>query len=85
VPGAAKMYVLNAEIGSDKKLKSGLEAKDGAIIANAFFHSFVDGRGRKPPDFPNRTSFAVHFCYNYIKNKGLLEAKVPVDAQPAST
>jgi hypothetical protein len=63
VPAAAKMYVLNAEIGGDKKLKSELEAKDGAIVTNAHFHGFVDGRGRHLPNFPNRTSFSVHFYF----------------------
>ena len=41
VPGTAEMHVLNAEIGGDQKLEAGLEAKDGAVIANAHFYGAV--------------------------------------------
>ena len=41
VPGATEMHVFKAEIGGDKKLISGLEAKNGTVIADAGFRGAI--------------------------------------------
>jgi hypothetical protein len=60
MPCAAKMHVFKAKIGGHQKLKAGLKAEDGAIVAYACFHGLVGQDPSLPPDLPNQTSFTGH-------------------------
>ena len=51
VPGAAKMHVLNAKVGGDQQFESRVQAKDGAVVANALYYGSVRQRCRRPAGY----------------------------------